>query len=143
MGIFFNKNWRNSALKTREKPYYGKNSRTACFLNSIKHYGACNRWPAFHFQTSKFDTRSRNILYRQCIGCPFPIWNWIMMWNNFVLVWIKVKQFCTCVNKIKQTIINLFLIVAVILGFHTYLDIEPMKVHFRNIWINGFWGDFA
>jgi hypothetical protein len=26
-----------------------------------------------------------------------------------------VKQFCTCVNKIKQTIINLFLIVAVIL----------------------------
>jgi hypothetical protein len=42
------------------------------------------------------------------------------------------KQFCTCGNKIKQTIINLFLIVAVILGFHTYLDIEPMKVHFRN-----------
>ena len=26
-----------------------------------------------------------------------------------------VEQFCTCVNKIKQTIINLFLIVAVIL----------------------------
>ena len=26
-----------------------------------------------------------------------------------------VKQFCTCVNKIKQTIIDLFLIVAVIL----------------------------
>jgi hypothetical protein len=53
-------------------------------VNSIKHYGACNRWPGFHFQTSTFYTRSRNILYRQCIGCPFPIWNWIMMWNNFV-----------------------------------------------------------
>jgi hypothetical protein len=29
MGIFFNKNWGNSSLKTREKLYYGKNSRTA------------------------------------------------------------------------------------------------------------------
>jgi hypothetical protein len=29
MVIFFNKNLGNSALKTREKPYYGKNSRKA------------------------------------------------------------------------------------------------------------------
>jgi hypothetical protein len=38
---FFNKNWRNSALKTREKPYYGKNSRKALVssipLNIMEH----------------------------------------------------------------------------------------------------------
>jgi hypothetical protein len=41
MDIFFNKNWGNSALKTREKPYYGKNSRKALVssipLNIMEH----------------------------------------------------------------------------------------------------------
>jgi hypothetical protein len=41
MVIFFNKNLGNSALKTREKPYYGKNSRKALVssipLNIMEH----------------------------------------------------------------------------------------------------------
>ena len=38
---FFNKNWGNSASKTRENPHYGKNSRTALVssipLNIMEH----------------------------------------------------------------------------------------------------------
>jgi hypothetical protein len=97
MSIFFNKNWGNSASKTREKPYYGKNSRTALVSSiplNIMEQVIADLVSIFRLQNF---TQEVEIYY---IGSVYGLSLPYLKLNN------DVKQFCTCVNKIKQTIID-------------------------------------